>query len=198
MNKKIIGINGKIGSGKSTISDMFSYLFKINNIDSKEFFFAYKLKKMVADLCDVDFELTMTQEGKNTYIEMYDMTLGELLQQIGTNLRDTVNINIWTINLFNQIKHTSAKYCIISDVRFPNELDLIKSNNGISIRITRPDNLTNNKSKRDKNHASEISLDNHTFDYEIINDGTINELYLKVQELFEKITGIKNNYLNDF
>jgi hypothetical protein len=68
---------------------------------------------------------------------------------------------------------------IITDLRFPNEYEAIKSREGITIRVVRPGiNLLD--------HPSETSLDNAEFDYTIVNDSTIEDLVIKVKEILVK------------
>lgn len=72
---------------------------------------------------------------------------------------------------------------IITDMRFPNEFDAVKKRGGITIRVTRhnhPNDL------QPSTHPSETALDTHTFDYEIINDGTIEELINKVSDILKQ------------
>jgi hypothetical protein len=92
---------------------------------------------------------------------------------------------------------------IITDMRFPNEYDAVKVRGGITIRVNRfPENITINGNlmkfdkgsethldKYYKGHKSETSLDNAEFDYEIINDYSIEDLIEKVKQILitEKI-----------
>jgi hypothetical protein len=85
---------------------------------------------------------------------------------------------------------------IITDLRFPNELKAVKSKNGITIRISRgkPQLYEQMNGTIEnpiptgvfKEHESEIALDNAQFDYEIDNNGTIEELIEKVKEILIK------------
>lgn len=189
--KQIIGINGKIGSGKGTLTSMLTYLSEVNYLTAEEFLYAYKLKKIVAELANVPFEYTLTQEGKNLYVEMYEMTLGEMLQKIGTDvLRNYFDDNIWIKSINDQIKKSNCSIAIISDLRFPNEVENIKEQDGITIKIIRPNNNVNLNSKRDIKHSSEIALDDIELDFTIINDGTKTDLYYKAIDIFINITGI--------
>ena len=85
---------------------------------------------------------------------------------------------------------------IITDTRFENELKAVKDRNGITIRVNRPDVLTNSITGKSfpikvhrKEHESETSLDSAIFDYVIQNDGTLEDLIQKVREILilEKI-----------
>jgi hypothetical protein len=108
---------------------------------------------------------------------------------------------------------------LITDMRFPNEYDAVKSRGGITIRVIREFyEFSNNNhewgdkecrqgkllkvnadlySKEESNkvwrdflkenaHQSEIALDQHQFDYEIINDGSIEDLIEKVKQILIK------------
>ena len=89
---------------------------------------------------------------------------------------------------------------IITDVRFPNELQAIKDRDGIIIRVNRsikiPNEITetafgkNTSSKivtiNFNEHSSETALDNTEFDYVIDNNSTIEELIKKVKEILIK------------
>lgn len=72
---------------------------------------------------------------------------------------------------------------IITDMRFPNELESVVKRNGITIRVTRPVKKGKNTARL---HPSETSLDKAKFDYEIINDDTMEELVKKVREILIK------------
>jgi hypothetical protein len=111
---------------------------------------------------------------------------------------------------------------LITDMRFPNEYDAVKSRGGIAIRVVREFyEFSNNDhewgdkecrqgkllkvnadyySKEESNkvwrdflkenaHKSETALDDHQFDYEIINDSSIEDLIEKVKQILitEKI-----------
>jgi hypothetical protein len=85
----------------------------------------------------------------------------------------------------------------ITDMRFPNEYDAVKARGGITIGVKRPcfecNEIYQHKMSCSKSfqseHPSETSLDNHKLDYEIINNGTIEELIEKVKQILltEKI-----------
>lgn len=67
-------------------------------------------------------------------------------------------------------------YFIISDVRFPNELNEIKKNfKSISLRIER-NNLKSTLTNQQKQHLSETALDNFDFDAYIYNNKDLNTL----------------------
>ena len=138
------------------------------------------------------------------------LTPRKLLQLLGTECgRDIIHNNIWVnalmsryppkevINAIN--KTTDGSYgvkqpnWIITDVRFPNELQAVKDRGGITIRIIRPDFIENALTGEKfpvkvhrQEHESETALDNYKFDYEIQNNGTIAELIDKVEVILKQ------------
>lgn len=72
---------------------------------------------------------------------------------------------------------------IITDLRFPNELQAIKDRGGLLIRINRSDE-NGMAIKSGYHHISETALDYYTdWDYVIENDGSIEDLIGKVQRI---------------
>jgi hypothetical protein len=91
---------------------------------------------------------------------------------------------------------------IITDMRFPNELDAIKSREGLVIRIEREYRVPCNNcqgggcptcsgfgywiGERQNEHVSETALDNATFDYIIQNNGTLDDLIDSIRNILKK------------
>ena len=139
-----------------------------------------------------------------------------LLQLLGTECgRNIIHPNIWvnalmchyiksddklirtTEDLLEEWEEGKYPNWIITDMRFPNEMKAVKDRGGITIRVNR----LNIKTITDgditikyipipnvdyKEHESETTLDNSTFDYEINNFGTIEELIEQVKEILIK------------
>jgi hypothetical protein len=130
-------------------------------------------------------------------------TVREILQQVGTELGRSLADNIWVNALMREYKnqviteggeatasdggyyskpnYKSYPNWIITDTRFPNELEAIKKRKGICIKITRPTSETPLSE-----HTSETSLDHipdSDWNYIIHNDGSITDLIEKVREI---------------
>jgi hypothetical protein len=246
----IIGINGKIGSGKDTVGKIIQWLTKPELDDSYIGFQTYdditlnrvsdwKIKKFAGKLKQIGSILTgiskkhfEDQEFKKTLlgpewgtvksnplnsIPVFEhvqfnelMSVREFLQKLGTEaMRDGLHENVWINALFADYKHSKTCNCkkgcrcahdlpnwIITDMRFPNELEAVVERKGITIRVVRPHGYTNPHTGEYKEmplsyHPSETALDDAEFDYEIINDGTIEDLIEKIKEILikEKIMG---------
>ena len=73
----------------------------------------------------------------------------------------------------------------ITDMRFPNEMEAVIKREGITIRVHRDLN-NGNAHISPIPHESETALDDAKFDYEIINEGTLEDLVDKVREILVK------------
>jgi hypothetical protein len=82
---------------------------------------------------------------------IHKYTYREMLQKIGTEaMRNSIHENVWVNALFadykgefnqyheDDLSHRAFPNWIITDMRFPNELEAVKNNDGITIRINRP------------------------------------------------------------
>lgn len=97
-----------------------------------------------------------------------------LLQLLGNSLRNLYDLNIWVDALYKEyIQSINDGYniIIITDLRYPNEYDMLKNLGFIFIKINRLNRIID----RDPNHISEIALNNHNFDIIIDNNGSIDE-----------------------
>ncbi len=115
----------------------------------------------------------------------------ELLQILGTEvIRNNIDKDFFCKRIVEDIKIYSFFYDVItiSDIRYPNEIEYPKNNfkNCYSILVTRPA-FDNKLSDNQKLHPTETALDNyHNFDYRIINDGSLEDLNVKVLSLIKE------------
>lgn len=113
----------------------------------------------------------------------------ELLQWFGTDVVRNNYEDTWVdmiVALLKGIK-TLYDYVIIPDVRFPNEVDKMWDNfDCVRIRVIRP-NFDNGLTDEQKNHPSEIALDNYPMEYELINDEDLEKLLKTVKRFVKEI-----------
>ena len=133
-----------------------------------------------------------------------------LLQIIGTEcIRDKVHPNAWVNALFADYKYEihrsevptrAAGFIdqhvypnwIITDMRFPNEMEAVKNRGGITIRVNRPyttvvgGNGIPATFSQNQFHPSETALDNAEFDYTIENNSSIEDLIHTVSLILKK------------
>jgi hypothetical protein len=141
-----------------------------------------------------DYIFNLKINSGHIKIEKSHITPRLLLQQLGTDCcRNIINENIWVnalmvdyVGEYDLISdRTTYPNWIITDMRFPNEMEAVKERKGITIRVHR-DLHNGNAHISPIPHESEIALDDAKFDYEIINDGTIEDLIEKVREILIK------------
>jgi hypothetical protein len=135
----------------------------------------------------------MKFKDENFYEDKTDITRA-LLQLYGTDIfRNRVDENYWMKKLAERINNDSDNdVIIITDVRFPNELedihDFIKGRRIVSVRINRPMNRNSSSNE----HVSETALDDYTFwEYIVDNEGTLEDLKNISKYLSEDIMNIK-------
>lgn len=196
----IIGIHGKLRSGKDTVARLLSEKFIELGFKTRKRAFADSLREVVEKIICVERKfvddsystqsLDFTEEQKNTYIPEFDLTIGQMLQHLGTEtMRDHFNINVWVNSLWLNIKDIyENEIVIVTDVRFINEVKFLRDTGCILINVEGKPTTQTDESTRDKNHSSETSLDSfNEYDFVIKNDGTLDELKNKINFISTQI-----------
>lgn len=184
----IIGVSGKIGSGKDTFADiLIEYVKNRYTVTFENKKFAYNLKKILTILTGVSMEDVLSREGKLKYLPDWDMTIGEMQQKFGTEaIRNNLHKDAWVLSLFGT--YSEDDFWIITDVRFKNEANIIKKKGGIIIRLNGDPKNCSANDKRNVEHPSETELDDYSdFDYIYDNIPPISRLENFVKEISDKI-----------
>ena len=180
MNKPglIIGISGKIGSGKDTVAREIIKQFPEYNFHKVSF--GYNVKKIVSILTGIDMRTILSRKIKNEYLSEWDMSVGEMFQIVGTDaIRDILSENAWIYSLYNNIK--DGENIIITDVRFKNEAYSILNRGGYLIRINGVHHI---QDKRNIEHKSETELDDfNMFDIVFENKPPISNINKLIEQL---------------
>lgn len=116
----------------------------------KVYHFADPLKEMAISLFGLRAEEVYgSDEQKNKHTELLwenmpnnhgkigNITNREFLEHFGTNVIRRIKHDAWSRFTINNVIKQQSEVAIIPDVRFPNEVDAIKNNGGIVIRLTR-------------------------------------------------------------
>jgi len=204
----IIGVCGFIGSGKDTVADYLQNFHEFRR-DS----FASTLKDAVASVFGWDRELLegRTKEARAwreqvdawwaNRLLMPELTPRSILQLWGTEVcRRSFHDDIWIASLENKLRN-SKDDIVISDCRFPNEIQSIKAAGGIVVRIVRgpepdwyeaalsanrgPDgnatwSLSRQQLEKLKIHPSETAWVGTKFDAVLDNNYSYDHLYAQV------------------
>ena len=180
----VVGIFGKAGSGKDTIAN-----YMIENLGYTKIAFADILKDIVSVIFSWDRHLLegdtkesrQFRESKDVWWSKKldkEITPRLMLQQIGTELfRNHFDKNIWIYAIERKIARYSK--VVITDIRFLNEHQLIKNLNGIIIKVIR--NIDN----KIPSHSSENNFNDFSFDFQIHNNHTIEDLHNQVMNLLK-------------
>ena len=150
--------------------------------------------KFQIDIAPEEYErLTDNQKG---YYSQVKLTPRLILQLLGTDCgRDIIHPNIWVNATMRDYEARNIRgseywhdktYWIITDTRFPNEIEAVKERGGLNFQVIRP------SIKRTDEHLSETALDGYDgFDEVIINEGTREDLIFKLKDILIKYELIK-------
>ena len=171
----IIGVVGFIGSGKGTVGDILE-----REHGYKKFAFADALKDAVAGIFlwprgllegDTNASRAFRERVDVWWSHKfgYEVTPRLILQKFGTEAcREGIADNIWIAALEKRIH--GYEDVVITDCRFPNEIDFIRSAGGKIIRVKRGDDPT--PEELSKMHISETAWNKYDPDFVIHNEGT--------------------------
>lgn len=174
---KIILIGGKANSGKDTSAEMIDKYYRSRGLDVVNIQIAYYIKMYAKNIAKWD--------GDN------ETKPRQLLQDLGTELiRKQIDEYFFIKRIIQDIDIYSRYFDIItiSDGRLPEEFASIKLAypETVTVHVTRP-GYESKLSKKQKAHLTEALVDEIEYDYDVVNDGTIDDLEKKVIELVQRI-----------
>ena len=183
----LIGIVGLIGSGKDTVAQRL--VEKHGYIKDS---FAKSLKDAVASMFNWNREMlegdtTSSRHWREKPDKYWSERFGKpitprwVLQYFGTEvMRGQMYDAIWIDSCIGRYKGQNT---VISDTRFVNEITTIKAHGGIIVCVKRGELPTQKQMKDSGAHQSEWDWLASDFDITIDNDGTLEDLYAKVDDL---------------
>jgi hypothetical protein len=183
----LVGLCGLKNSGKDTVG---AYLVKNHGFERRAF--ADKLKESAAALFDIEpwqldewkndpgFTVQIRQLRTTKTPKQSHMTIREMLQRYGTEAhRDIFGEDFWLDATLPVQGFYAGRAIVVTDCRFENELERITLLGGHTVYVDRPAPLEENP------HRSESVL---LADYTLVNDGTIEELYQRVEKMLEDLS----------
>ena len=195
----IIAISGLIGSGKDTVAD---YLVNLHEFRRESF--AGNLKNAMCEIFGWDRDML---EGRSKSsrewreqvdawwakrLNMPHLTPRWILQHVGTDvIRGHFHDDMWLASLENKLRKTDDDI-VISDVRFKNEVKMLKDLGAVCVEVTRGDRPAwyqyavdgdTKKLETLKVHRSEYDWVGTEFDATLDNNGTLDDLYKQVEKL---------------
>lgn len=195
MGSKIIGLCGLIGSGKGTVAND---LWQNHGFQSRSF--AAALKDGVAGIFGYDRnmlegdtpESRKMREKRDPFwsdVMGHEITPRHILQIMGTEImRQNFHDDIWVKIVEKDFVMQPNQKFVVSDVRFPNEINMIRKHGGEIWWVKRgnfPDWVGPWREmgiEPEDIHQSEYMWMLNEPDHIIENDGDLDELYSKVEE----------------
>lgn len=198
----ILSFSGRKQSGKSTSADYIISLITQTDIKIREnrhelnmsykiYSFADPLKQ---DICINILGLTYDQcygsdDDKNTMTDLWwdgvQLTARQAMEIIGTKIFRALKTNVWVDATINKIKKENVDLAIISDCRFPNEVEAVKNSGGLNIRL--------DLDPFHANSISENSLDQNVYDWSNF-DIIIKNSKMTIEEKNREITRFLYDY----
>ncbi len=191
MNRKIIAVTGIAGAGKDT----FAHVIRETIPNTDVFAYAGPLK----DACKILFNFSHDQLHhpvvKEEMDERWKRSPRQILQWLGTDiLRNHINQDFFVMNMKQRIDASKAEYIVISDCRFDNEAEFIRSLGGKVVKIER----INAKTTEHSGHITEKGISPELIDAIIENNGSIEEFQNRVKFVVKNYLFNEANHSNHF
>jgi dephospho-CoA kinase len=178
-----IALTGKMRSGKDTVA---RHLFIDHNFDRVAF----------GDAMKKNAHATFPWVSEVSKPRALYQSYGQLMRQIDPDVwikHAEQTVDIW-INL--RVNDGAERVgVVITDLRQPNEYEWARASGFTVIRVTAPDedriaraiSAGDDFTVHDLTHETELAIDRFAVDAEIVNDGSIDDLKRKIDEIMEGI-----------
>lgn len=178
----IIGLIGYAQSGKDEVAKVLvdKYGFERRAFADKIRDILYEINPMVGG---EPLQIRVDSDGWDKAKQHPEVR--RLLQKMGVSARNHIDKNIWVKTAFVGIDND--KDYVVSDVRFENEVQMIKSLGGEIWRIQRPEVGPIN------NHVSETELEFYSADRTILNTGTLEDLEILIRLRLDSYRAYQSN-----
>lgn len=190
-SKKCIAILGRSRSGKDSCAD-----YLCSKLGCNKYALAAPLKELVCNLFQISIQDLDKFKNEHWSIDAYDIlstnyyesdyrrldtTFRSILQRAGDSIKDFFGISVFLSKVHEKIKDEDL--VVISDVRLKEEQAWLMSHReSIFIKVERPTPFT-----KDSLHRTETEADSLSWDYLIVNDGTLEDLYKQLDLIIKKI-----------
>jgi dephospho-CoA kinase len=177
---KVIGLIGRIASGKSSIAD-----YMVDEKEAAYFRFSDVLRDVLA--------------------RIHEQNTRENLQKLGISLRSAFGDDILAKSLRADVLEDNSEYVIIDGIRYQDEVEMVKSLGGVTVYVhspvkTRYERVLSRGSRgearislkefndsEEKPTEKRIDEIGQNADFIIENTGTMDELKDKVDRIIERI-----------
>lgn len=187
MENNVIGLGGLPRAGKDTVAEYLSTQH------------GYTVIGMSAFLADalriLNPLIPLTIDGVKSY-HPYSMVLNllgyeraktipevrRLLRVLGTDVvRDMIGEDTWVNMVEKSVQDALQSYdrVVVTGIRFPNELQMIRKLGGTALWVRGAQDRVDSTFR----HSSDTSLSREDFDAELLNTGTMSNLYKAIDDM---------------
>jgi len=186
---RVIGLTGRARSGKNTVAAMIADLLPVERVAEGAFADAVKVSaaralgvpftgddvgiaavRRWADEFKLDHTVQVVRDGQ----VLHEITGRSYLQRYGTEAhRELFDPDFW-VNVVD-LNPDGVDVLVMTDVRFPNEAEVIREQGGEVWQIVGDDSGATDE------HASERPLPPQLIDRELVNRGTLDQLRAQVE-----------------
>ena len=173
---QLVGITGLPRTGKDTVAE---YLEDRYGYEPSSF--AFNLKKATQALFNLDEFDAFDDTVKDMPIQPWNLSPREMWCALADGVKfkfgDDIFVRLWA----HKALLGDAEAVVVSDVRYEMEADMVRKMGGKIIHLSRPDapKLAGNVAKHSSNNGVEV----REGDAVIVNDGSLDDLYDKVDNV---------------
>ena len=185
----VIGVCGWMRSGKDTVAQMIMGL----NPSFSRYSFADPIKRAAEEMFGWDKRYTYG-ELKDIVDPYWGISPRLVLQLLGTEFsqyllcekseefKNKTGKSLWVRLFEKKLQESPTNNWIIPDVRFPHEIEFFRNHKCPIIKVVRLKKIPNGIL-----HESEQYIDSIEADYTILNNGSLDELQIKVIDCYNNI-----------
>lgn len=146
--------------------------------------FADPLKQALSAMFGFDEkQLQGSDDDKNLVDPHWGFSPRHALQTLGEGARQLFGDDVWLRSAERRIVSSKKKNVVITDLRYPNEAEMIRKHGGILVRIDRP-----SLGPIVDQHHSENALKNYNFDRIVVNDGSLSSLKESIDRILQRMS----------
>lgn len=169
----VIGVVGYKSAGKDTFAEY---------MQTKRVYVKYAFATPLKKACQTLFLLSEQQLHdpieKEVIDSRWNLSPRQMFQFLGTDvMRNQIHSDFWLQHFLHWYQNHKEQDIIVTDVRFQNEVDIIKQCGGIIIRI--------NRQISQDDHVSERGISElHGIDYVIENTSSLEDYHHRIDDFF--------------
>lgn len=171
----IIGLLGRARSGKDTVATLLQNKLTVKAGIVR---LAQPIKDAVCALYNIPVDYVETDK-KEDVLKDFGITPRQAMQEITDYYMRKHGHDFFSARVFKNVA-TNGGHVIIPDVRFRRDVEEINSYQGIVIKVVRPQNATF--------YTCEHTVDTCPCDFTVVNDGTLDDLDTKIQDIVNQIS----------